>query len=1352
MAIEINRDPDLEWLDHVPPVGLVVAPTLLKELGLVPSRQSAIETGEVGEIIGDDLAAPALSDPWAFVENVLGWEALHVAGSPGGPAIPDELLVALPEHGTTLAPTWAVAELGEGERRWQLLVRVEARSVDPDARNALDGWEATPHQRFERLLRDTGVFAGLLISEREERKDGEVRTYPEFRLIYAPRGETSGHQSFPIRPMALVSGRPMLGGLKLLLDRFRLFSDGDDRRLPALLKRSRDAQALVSTALAEQVLGALHELLRGLDAAEPALVRDLSTTRPDHLYEGLLTVLMRLVFVLYAEDRDLLPSLPGARAREIYETSYSVRGLYARLTEDATLNPDTMDERRGGWGGLLALFRMIHKGHRTGFVQARGGKLFDPDEFPFLEGRAAQDDAPRILHVSDGCLLRILEGLMTIKLRGQNRERLSYRTLDVEQIGSVYETVMGFTVEAATSRVLAIKAGKNNKTPVFVALDELLAKKGKERIKSLKEDAGRALTAAQAKPVEEAKTIEDLAAALDNIVDERGSPKKRIAAAGTPILQPTGERRRTGSHYTPRSLTGPIVKHALEPAFARLGPDATPEQVLDLKVCDPAMGSGAFLVEACRAIGERLVKAWDTHKDKRPTIPADEDEELHARRLVAQRCLYGVDKNPRAVDLARLSLWLATLARDHEFTFLDHALKCGDSLVGLTPEQIAAANWDTSKPGLPLLRPLVAERVAEADRARAEIRSAPDDTMRAIQEQRHKHVETRLSPVRLLGDAVIAAFFAADKAKAREKARADAESWFSGRPARWDLLEASTARLRDGENAVPPFHWAVEFPEVFKRENGGFDAIVGNPPFAGKNPIIGGNRKNYLPWLQTLHAGAHGNADLVAHFFRRAFGLLRQGGVFGLIATNTIGQGDTRASGLTKIIADGGAILRATRRLKWPGEAAVVVSVVHIVKGATASPVLDKRHVRRISAYLVEGDLDTSPVALVANSGKAYVGSYVLGMGFTFDDVAAEKGEAEDLDAMRELTGKNNRNAERIFPYIGGDEVNTSPSHAHHRFIIDFADMPLERDSSLPRWVDLNASQRTELLRKGVVPSDYSDAVANDWPDLVAVLHTRVRPLRADNNRPRYVNFWWQYAERRPGLYAKLMGNERVLVRSLTSANFESFTFLPPSAVYDQTLIVWPGSEYAILATLCSRTHYLWGSSLGADFGGTGRYNIIDCFENYPMPCRNFEELSRLAMAYHAFRAQLMIARNEGLTKIYNRFHARGENGADIARLRALHHEMDVAVLSAYASGASSEDEARGWDDLATRAAPEFIEQDADEGKTPKTRLDWPSDFKDEVLARLLALNAIRAAEERSAGLVAADDGEDEDMVEDGDA
>ena len=159
------------------------------------------------------------------------------------------------------------------------------------------------------------------------------------------------------------------------------------------------------------------------------------------------------------------------------------------------------------------------------------------------------------------------------------------------------------------------------------------------------------------------------------------------------VLQPSDERRRSGSHYTPRTLTEPIVETTFRPILERLGPNPTPEQILDLKVCDPAMGSGAFLVAVCRFLADLLVRAWHAHNLVPKDIPPDEDEILHARRIVAQRCLYGVDKNPMAVDLAKLSLWLATLAKDHPFTFLDHALKCGDSLVGLT---------QGSDPGLPL--------------------------------------------------------------------------------------------------------------------------------------------------------------------------------------------------------------------------------------------------------------------------------------------------------------------------------------------------------------------------------------------------------------------------------------------------------------------------------------------------------------------------------------------------------------------------------------------------------------------------------------------------------------------------
>jgi hypothetical protein len=844
MAADLKHDPDLEWFDYVRPVGLVVAPVLLKELGLVPSRQTQADTAVMAAQVGADSSKPGIKDPWTFFAEVLGWEAQHVAGSPGGPALPEDLCVRLPEHDTTLRPTWAVAELGGGDKRWQLLVRLEASGVGPDARGALEGWEATPHQRFERLLRETGIFAGLLVTEKNEGEDGEDRYAPELRLIYAPSGETSGYLTLPLRALATVAGRPMLGGLKLLLDSVRLFTDADERRLPALLRESREAQAAVSTALAEQVLGALHELLRGLDAAEPALIREIARTRPEHLYEGLLTVLMRLVFVLYAEDRDLLPSRTDGRAREIYETSYALRGLYASFVEDAALNPDTMDERRGGWGRLLALFRLIHAGHPSHFIQARGGKLFDPEQFLFLEGRADLADALRVLPVSDGCILRILEGLMTLQVKGGTRDRLSYRALDVEQIGSVYETVMGFTVESAAGRSLAIKAGKHNRTPVFVDLEKLTAAKGKDRIKFLKEEADRAqLSANVAKAVEAAKTAADMAIALDPIVDERGSPKKHEATAGTPLLQPTDERRRTGSHYTPRSLTQPIVRYALEPAFERLGPQATPERILDLKVCDPAMGSGAFLVEACRALAAKLVEAWARYPGMKPIIPADEDEELHARRLVAQRCLYGVDKNPLATDLAKLSLWLATLARDHEFSFLDHALKSGDSLVGLTQAQIAAADWDTSKPGLPLFRQLVQQRVAEAMKGRAEIQAAADDTKRAVQEQRHRSLEARMTPIRTMGDAVVAAFFAADKPKARELQRQEVESLIAASMnPDWPKLELIASGLRKGVHPLTPFHWGIEFPEVFARKCGGFDAIVGNPPFAGKNTLSAGVR------------------------------------------------------------------------------------------------------------------------------------------------------------------------------------------------------------------------------------------------------------------------------------------------------------------------------------------------------------------------------------------------------------------------------------------------------------------------------------------------------------------------------
>lgn len=833
------------------------------------------------------------------------------------------------------------------------------------------------------------------------------------------------------------------------------------------------------------------------------------------------------------------------------------------------------------------------------------------------------------------------------------------------------------------------------------------------------------MTATQAKGVEAAKTVADMVAALDSIVDERASPCKRELSAGNPILQPTDERRRTGSHYTPRSLTEPIVRYALEPAFERIGPDATPEQILDLKVCDPAMGSGAFLVEACRALAAKLVVAWARWPKKKPIVPADEDEELHARRLVAQRCLYGVDKNPLATDLAKLSLWLATLARDHEFTFLDHALKSGDSLVGLTEAQIAAVHWDASKPGLPLFRQLVKQRVAEAMKGRAEIQAASDDTARAIQEARHRALETRLSDIRLMGDAVVASFFSVDKPKQRETKRAEIESWLTGSlEAAWGKLSAMTATLRQTTHPLSPFHWELEFPEVFIRKNGGFDATVGNPPFLGGSRISTNLGDKYLAWLLALHSQTHGNGDLVAHFFRRAFNLLREGGSFGLIATNTIGQGDTRSSGLEPILSDGGSILRVVRSLKWPGEAAVIVAVVHILKGVATGAMIDGRGVSRISAYLVEGDLDRTPSALESNAGQAFEGCKIYGQGFLFDDIDALKGETSTLAEMERLIETNQHNKERIFPYLGGDEISSHPAQAHHRFVIDFFDFPLGRDDQLTSWWKMTEAEKSRSYSIGIVPRDYPAPVAGDWPELLAIVRDRVKPFRDRQKRAALKQRWWQYGEKRPGLRKATEALKQVLVLTRISPHI-SFCFVPNEYIFQNMTHVFAIDAFCDFAILQSRVHEVWARFFAATLEDRISYSLTDCYRTFPnLRTEDRTPLNGFGSEYHSNRASLMLARNEGMTKIYNRFHDRNEMTQDIQRLRELHVAMDRAVLQAY-----------GWQDLAERASPTFLDEGKEDDHIYQSRLFWPSDFRDEVLARLLALNAERHAAEVRLGI-----------------
>jgi hypothetical protein len=761
-----------------------------------------------------------------------------------------------------------------------------------------------------------------------------------------------------------------------------------------------------------------------------------------------------------------------------------------------------------------------------------------------------------------------------------------------------------------------------------------------------------------------------------------------------------------------------------------LGPAPTPAQILALKVCDPAMGSGAFLVEACRQLGEKLVEAWQRYGDK-PVIEADEDELLLAQRLIAQRCLYGVDKNRMAVDLAKLALWLATLAKDHSFTFLNHTLKHGDSLVGLTPRRIASVDWADEKPLLFLEKQLRGQ-IERGARNRTEILEARDGTSYDLLEQKLALADEQLELARAVGDAVCAVFFHNDKPKARTAARLRLIERLQQYIEKGDLelgaaIEAERVLLKTAEKPVVPFHWQIEFPEVFALDNGlsptrGFDVIVGNPPFAGKNTMAEGNSDGYPDWLKELHSESHGNSDLVAHFFRRAFTLLRTHGRFGLIATNTIGQGDTRSTGLRWICTHGGTIYQARKRLKWPGQAAVVVSVVHVVRGEATGPyLLDNREAPIITAYLFHAGGHEDPVHLKANEGESFIGSYVCGMGFTFDDTE-KKGVATPLIEMGRLIAKDPQNRERVFPYVGAEEINESPTQTHHRYVIDFEDWPLRREDLGVMWEGCDYEKRAELLKSGVVPRDYPDAVAADYPDLLDIVERRVKPERMLDNRENYRRYWWQFAERRPGLMRAIKGRTRLLVAPLVSKHL-SFVFIDARTVASKQLSVIPRADYSVFASLQSRVHEVWARFFSATLEDRLSYAPTDCLETFPFP--HGPGLDELGRTYYEFRHQLMERENKGLTEIYNWFHDPDCQCPDISTFRGIHDAMDRTVLDAY-----------GWTDIPTHCefVPEFEEEeDDDENGRPrrkKYRYRWSEEVRDDVLARLLILNEQRAAAE----------------------
>ncbi|EPY8486020.1 Eco57I restriction-modification methylase domain-containing protein [Pseudomonas aeruginosa] len=1246
------------------------------------------------------------------------------------------LNVALPEHGISLSPDFAV--VGNGDTPL-MLVHAYGPDVDLDATQKLGAWASTAAERMVTLCRAMGCRLGLVTN-------GE-----RWMLVDAPVGAVTTFASWYARiwaqePVTLQAFVHLLGIRRFFVD--------ESERLPALFDRSLKFQDEVTDALGEQVRRAVEVLIQSLDKADQDRDRELLRgVKEAELYEAALTVMMRLVFLLSAEERGLL--LLGD---ERYEANYALSTMRMQLRAESD---EILERRWDAWSRLLAVFRAVYGGieHENLRLPALGGSLFDPDRFPFLEGRTRgsdwRTDVAKPLPIDNRTVLLLLEAIQQFQGR-----TLSYRALDVEQIGYVYEGLLERTVKRTAEVTLELDATKSAQSP-WVTLAELESARldGADRLTELlQQRSGSSASRVRndlARPVDDALADRILTACHgDTALRDRIKPFGHLVRTdpwGYPLIYPAGafivttgsDRRETGTHYTPKSLTEAIVAETLTP-IAYIGPAQgtprgdwmlkSPDELLDLKICDPAMGSGAFLVQACRWLADRLVEAWaqaeahgrmvgisgkvvDVDASEEPLPRDTEARTIVARRLIAERCLYGVDLNPLAVELAKLSIWLVTLAKGRPFGFLDHNLHCGDSLLGIHRlDQLTQLSMNpTSQGQLRLFGQNVEQAVREAIELRSRLREMPIRDIRDVEAMAHLDADARrsLEVPECIADAFIGDVFASASGTALENALAsltilagqaiDGDREVLASIRRRSVVALSTDLSAD-KPARRPFHWPLEFPEVFARERGGFDGIVGNPPFLGGKRITGVAGTAFRDWLVShIAEGRRGSADLVAYFFLRAWSLLREGGGFGLLAVNTIAEGDTRQVGLEAMVGAGAVIHAAYPNEPWPGKANVVTSRVHVRKGAwDGQRSLLDRSVTFISAYLSERE-EWSPQRLKVNERTTFQGSVVVGMGFVLT--------AEQAQDMLEA---DPRNRDVVFPYLSGEDVNSSPTHQPSRWVICFWDWPEEKARSYKQpWIWIEERVRPERQRR----DENGEYVLR-------------KPLPQR---------WWQYGDKRPGLYHAIgrggffdlhpndwdstkKPHHEVLISALVGKYFNP-SVVPNDAIFNHKCIVFGGHRANALAALFNSSlvqAWVWKQSarLKLDLS----FSPSDAVETFPfLPDATIASMERLGVEYLEARREFMVRHSLGVTKLYNRFHSPAEVDLSLMRLREMHREIDRRVAHSY-----------GWDDLdlghGFHEVPLHAEGD-------RTRFTIAEPVRFEVLRRFAALNRQRYEAEVAQGM-----------------
>jgi hypothetical protein len=769
----------------------------------------------------------------------------------------------------------------------------------------------------------------------------------------------------------------------------------------------------------------------------------------------------------------------------------------------------------------------------------------------------------------------------------------------------------------------------------------------------------------------------------------------------------------------------PLLKHSLDHLIAEKLKDSDPEKaLLSLRVADISSGSGHILLAAARRIATELAIVRTGEEQPSPVAFRA------AVRDVIRECIYGVDVNPLAVELCKVALWLEAHNPGEPLNFLDHHIKCGNAIVGFVrrdelergvsdeafvtmpgdDKEVAAsfrkrnkAERTTENQTQLNLSPEIQKHLDEILRRWREISALPERTPNEIETKKRRYLDfTRTQDAWILSQIAcipIAQFYLKKTSENRSKLITDAEFrlYLSGQRHPQGQATA-TAWATAFEKRF--FHWFLEFPEIIDR--GGFDCILGNPPYLGSQALSGKYGHPFCHYVKWEYAPA-GLSDLVVYFVRRIYSLLRPGGFTAFITTNSIKDGDNRRDGLEQVLVNGGVINMVVRGTKWPGLANVVVSLVAIHSGPwTGRVLLDGKEVATINTYFEDSENVAEPKELASNLDKIFQGVIFLGDGFVLTH--------EEAEHLRRL---DPRNGEVIFKIINGQELNNKPDQKPGRSIINFHDWPIER--------------------------------ARQFKEPFAIVERKVKPERATDNRALYREKWWWYAEARRKLTKNLRGLSHCFVTSRVT-KYLNFSAASADIVFTNNVYTFTTDRWDMFATVQSTLHEVWARKYSMSLKQDLQFSPSNCFITFPFPEGLWQTphslLGAIGERYHEHRRALMYRLWLGLTDIYNLFHARNLTADHVTKvsrkpeeaeagyqgllqLRSLHREIDEAILAAY-----------GWHQLSDSGPTIDLHHDFYEleylPENDRVRYTIHPDARKELLKRLLELNHKHAAAQKT--------------------